>query len=43
VTFTLNADGRFFLAINDDDYSDNGGAFQVRIRHGSMATGSRSK
>ncbi|MFN2512271.1 MAG: hypothetical protein ABR568_12620 [Pyrinomonadaceae bacterium] len=39
LTFTANADGRLFLAINDDDYSDNGGAFQVRIRHGS--TGER--
>ncbi|MBA2525093.1 MAG: hypothetical protein H0V18_04805 [Pyrinomonadaceae bacterium] len=33
LTFTANADGRLFLAINDDDYSDNGGAFQVRIRY----------
>ncbi len=39
LTFTANADGRLFLAINDDDYSDNGGAFQVRIRHAS--TGDR--
>jgi len=33
LTFTANVDGRLFLAINDDDYSDNGGAFQVRIRY----------
>jgi hypothetical protein len=33
LTFTANADGRLFLAINDDDYSDNGGAFQVQIRY----------
>ncbi|MGI8732923.1 MAG: hypothetical protein ACR2LM_06435 [Pyrinomonadaceae bacterium] len=25
-------EGRLFLAINDDDYSDNGGSFTVRIR-----------
>jgi hypothetical protein len=39
LTFTANADGRLFLAINDDDYSDNGGAFQVRIRY--ATTGDR--
>ena len=33
VTITAPADGRLFLAINDDDYSDNGGAFRVTIRH----------
>jgi len=33
LTFSANADGRLFLAINDDDYSDNGGAFQVGIRY----------
>ncbi len=27
------ADGRLYLAINDDDYSDNGGAFKVTIRY----------
>ncbi|MEP6921736.1 MAG: hypothetical protein ABI967_11475 [bacterium] len=26
-------DGRLFLAINDDDYSDNGGSYTVRIRY----------
>lgn len=26
-------DGRLFLAINDDDYSDNGGSFTVRVRY----------
>lgn len=39
LTFTANVDGRLFLAINDDDYSDNGGAFQVRVR--SAITGDR--
>ena len=29
--FTATADGRLFLAINDDDYSDNGGSFSVKI------------
>ncbi|CAN5857850.1 hypothetical protein BH18ACI4_BH18ACI4_08790 [soil metagenome] len=33
LTFTASADGRLFLAVNDDDYSDNGGAFQVKIRY----------
>lgn len=32
LSFTANADGRLFVAINDDDYSDNGGSFTVRIR-----------
>lgn len=41
LTFTANADGRLFLAINDDDYSDNGGAFQVRIRY--AITGNRDQ
>lgn len=41
LTFTANADGRLFLAINDDDYSDNGGAFQVRIRY--AITGDREQ
>jgi hypothetical protein len=33
VTISAPADGRLYLAINDDDYSDNGGAFKVTIRH----------
>jgi hypothetical protein len=33
LTFTVPADGRLFLAINDDDYSDNGGSFSVKIRY----------
>jgi len=33
LTFTAPADGRLYLAINDDDYSDNGGTFSVRIRY----------
>ena len=32
LTFNVQADGRLILAINDDDYSDNGGNFAVRIR-----------
>ena len=31
--FTAPADGRLFLAINDDNYSDNSGSFSVRIRY----------
>jgi hypothetical protein len=30
---SVPVDGRLFLAINDDDFSDNGGAFSVRIRY----------
>ncbi|HEX8070442.1 MAG TPA: hypothetical protein VF546_10855 [Pyrinomonadaceae bacterium] len=32
-TFNAPADGRLFLAINDDNYGDNGGSFTVRIRY----------
>jgi hypothetical protein len=32
LTFSAQTDGRLILAINDDDYSDNGGSFAVRIR-----------
>jgi len=32
LTFNAQADGRLILGINDDDYSDNGGNFAVRIR-----------
>jgi hypothetical protein len=32
VTFTAPADGRLFLLINDDNYSDNSGSFSVRIQ-----------
>ena len=32
-TISAPADGRLYLAINDDDYSDNGGAFKVTIRY----------
>ncbi|HYG12218.1 MAG TPA: hypothetical protein VD835_19885 [Pyrinomonadaceae bacterium] len=31
LTFNAQTDGRLILAINDDDYSDNGGNFAVRI------------
>lgn len=31
LTFTAPVDGRLFLAINDNDYSDNSGAFTVRV------------
>lgn len=37
LTFSANADGRLFLAINDDDYSDNSGIFKVTIRYGMSA------
>jgi hypothetical protein len=30
-TFTASADGRLYLAVNDDNYSDNSGSFSVRI------------
>ena len=33
LTIRAPADGRLYLAINDDDYSDNGGAFKVTIRY----------
>jgi len=33
LTLTVPVDGRLYLAINDDDYSDNGGSFSVRIRY----------
>jgi hypothetical protein len=32
LTFTAPADGRLFLLINDDNYSDNSGSFSVRLR-----------
>jgi len=33
LTTSVPTDGRLILAINDDDYSDNGGSFTVRIRY----------
>ena len=33
LTLSAPAEGRLYLAINDDDYSDNGGAFKVTIRY----------
>lgn len=30
-TFTVPADGRLYLLVNDDNYSDNSGSFSVRI------------
>jgi hypothetical protein len=33
VKMNAPADGRLYLAINDDDYSDNGGAFKVTIKY----------
>jgi hypothetical protein len=33
LTLTVPADGRLYLEINDDDYSDNGGSFSVKIRY----------
>jgi hypothetical protein len=32
LNFTAQADGRLFLLVNDDNYSDNSGSFTVRIR-----------
>jgi hypothetical protein len=31
LTLTIPADGRIFLLVNDDNYSDNSGSFNVRI------------
>jgi hypothetical protein len=31
-SFAAQADGRLFLLVNDDNYSDNSGSFNVRIR-----------
>jgi hypothetical protein len=33
LTTSVPVDGRLILAINDDDYSDNSGSFDVRIRY----------
>jgi len=33
LTFTAPADGRLYLLINDDNYSDNGGSFKVKIKY----------
>jgi hypothetical protein len=33
LSLSVPADGRLYLAINDDDYSDNGGGFKVKIRY----------
>jgi hypothetical protein len=33
LTTSVPTDGRLFLAVNDDDYSDNSGSFSVRIRY----------
>ena len=33
LTFNVPADGRLYLLINDDNYSDNGGAFKVKIKY----------
>lgn len=31
LTFTAPVDGRFYLAVNDDNYNDNSGSFSARI------------
>jgi len=31
LTFTASADGRLYLSVNDDNYSDNSGSFNARI------------
>ena len=33
LTYNVPGDGRLYLAINDDNYSDNSGSFTVRIRY----------
>ena len=33
LTLSAPVDGRLYLAINDDDYSDNGGGFKVKIKY----------
>ena len=33
LTLSAPVEGRLFLAINDDNYSDNSGGFKVKIRH----------
>jgi hypothetical protein len=33
LTFTVPADGRLFLAINDDNYTDNSGSFTVKLEY----------
>jgi hypothetical protein len=33
LTYTVPVDGRLFLAVNDDNYSDNSGSFSVTIRY----------
>ncbi len=33
LTLTAPADGRLYIAINDDDFSDNSGSFSVRIKY----------
>ena len=33
LTLTVPGDGRLFLLINDDNYSDNSGSFRVKIRY----------
>ncbi len=33
LSYTANADGRLLLAINDDNYSDNSGAFLVKVKY----------
>ena len=32
LTLTVPVDGRLYLAINDDNYSDNSGSFEVKVR-----------
>src|SRR5436305_9212621 len=39
-TITAPVDGRLFLLVNDDNYSDNSGSFSVRISYTSSSTSS---
>ena len=41
-TITAPVDGRLFLLINDDNYSDNSGSFSVRISYNPGSTSSTS-
>jgi len=33
MTLTVPSDGRLFLLVNDDNYSDNSGSFSARIQY----------
>ncbi len=33
LTYTVQTDGRLYLAVNDDNYNDNSGSFSVIVRN----------